>query len=152
MRQSRYGVFLKAALSGLFDTEDHWRLIVFLPLNEVPSFISRGAAHQEAWALSASEGRYYVYLNLAIKFVIHTRTRFFYMPQSWDMGHVLLPLRTKACWGFFQPKKSDGFGRERTRDLGYQRPACWPLASRYVRCYLYCDWNKLLCYWVCNIA
>jgi hypothetical protein len=25
---------------------------------------------------------------------------------------------------FFRPKKSDGFGRERTRDLGYQRPAC----------------------------
>jgi hypothetical protein len=24
----------------------------------------------------------------------------------------------------FSPEKSDGFGRERTRDLGYQRPAC----------------------------
>jgi hypothetical protein len=115
---------LKATLSGLFDTEDHWRLIVSLPLYEVPSFISRGAAHQQAWVLSASEGRNYVYLNLASKYVMHKRTRFFYMPQSCDMGHVLLPLWRKACWGFFQPKKSDGFGRERTRDLGYQRPAC----------------------------
>jgi hypothetical protein len=25
---------------------------------------------------------------------------------------------------FFQPEKSDGFGRERTRDLGYRKPAC----------------------------
>jgi hypothetical protein len=24
----------------------------------------------------------------------------------------------------FSPEKSDGFDRERTRDLGYQRPAC----------------------------
>jgi hypothetical protein len=36
------------------------------------------------------------------------------MPQSWDMGQIiLLPLRRKACCGFFQPEKSDGFaGRE----------------------------------------
>jgi hypothetical protein len=78
------GLKLKAALLGLFDTEDHWRLIISLPLNEVPSFISRGAAHQQAWALSASEGRIYVYLNLASKFIIHERTGFFYVPQSWD--------------------------------------------------------------------
>jgi hypothetical protein len=50
---------------------------------------------------------------------------FFYMSQSWDMGQIiLLPLRRKACCGFLQQEKSDGFGRERTRDLGYQRPAC----------------------------
>jgi hypothetical protein len=30
------------------------------------------------------------------------------------------PFRRKACCEFFQPEKSDGFGRERTR---YQRPA-----------------------------
>jgi hypothetical protein len=53
------------------------------------------------------------------------RAGFFYMPQSWDMGQIiLLPLRTKACCGFFQQEKSDGFDLERTRDLGYQRPAC----------------------------
>jgi hypothetical protein len=39
---------------------------------------------------------------------------FFYMPQK---------LGRKACCGFFQQEKSDGFGRERTRDLEYQRPA-----------------------------
>jgi hypothetical protein len=26
----------------------------------------------------------------------------FYIPQSWDMGHIiLLPFRRKAYWGFF---------------------------------------------------
>jgi hypothetical protein len=36
-----------------------------------------------------------------------------------DMGQtVLLPLRRKACWGFFSPEKSDGFGRVWTRELG----------------------------------
>jgi hypothetical protein len=36
---------------------------------------------------------------------------------------------------FFQQEKSDGFGRERTRDLGYQRPACKHLdhRSRWIR-------------------
>jgi hypothetical protein len=31
----------------------------------------------------------------------------FYMPQIYDMGPMaLLPLRRKACWGFFRPEKS----------------------------------------------
>ena len=31
----------------------------------------------------------------------------FYMPQIYDMGPTaLLPLRRKACWGFFRPEKS----------------------------------------------
>jgi len=39
---------------------------------------------------------------------------FFYMPL--DMGPTaFLPFRRKACWGFFRPEK--------TRELGYQRPA-----------------------------
>jgi hypothetical protein len=43
------------------------------------------------------------------------RAGFFFMPQSWDMGQIiLLPLRRNACCGFFQPEKSDGFGLERT--------------------------------------
>jgi hypothetical protein len=66
--------------------------------------------------------------NLASKSSIFGRTSFFYMPQSWDMGQIiLLPLRRKACGGFLQPEKSDGFGRARTRDLGYQRAAFKPL-------------------------
>jgi hypothetical protein len=41
-------------------------------------------------------------------------TRAFDMPQSWDMGHIiLLPLRRKTYWGFFgcpkNPTVSAGF-------------------------------------------
>jgi hypothetical protein len=39
------------------------------------------------------------------------------------------PNRTAYC-GFFHYEKSDGFGRERTRDLGFQRPARKPLDHR----------------------
>jgi hypothetical protein len=35
-----------------------------------------------------------------------------------------------ACCGFFHYEKSDGFSRERTRDLGFQRPARKPLDHR----------------------
>jgi hypothetical protein len=38
--------------------------------------------------------------------------------------------RKTACCGFFHYEKSDGFGRERTRDLGYRRPARKPLDHR----------------------
>jgi hypothetical protein len=49
------------------------------------------------------------------------RAGFFYMPQSWDIGQIiLLPLRRKACCGFFQQEKSYSFGRERTRDLEFE--------------------------------
>jgi len=41
------------------------------------------------------------------------------MPQIYDMGPTaLLPLRRKACWGFFRPKNPDGFGPVWTRELG----------------------------------
>ena len=49
---------------------------------------------------------------------------FFYMPQICDMGQTaVLPFRRKACYCFFRPEKSDGLGRVRTRELGYERPA-----------------------------
>ena len=35
----------------------------------------------------------------------HVNLGIFYMPQIYDMGPTaLLPLRRKACWGFFRPK------------------------------------------------
>ena len=37
--------------------------------------------------------------------VEHVNLGIFYMPQIYDMGPTaLLPLRKKACWGFFCPK------------------------------------------------
>jgi hypothetical protein len=41
------------------------------------------------------------------------------MPQICDMGQTdLLPLK-EGMLRIFSPEKSDGFGRVRTRDLGY---------------------------------
>jgi hypothetical protein len=52
-------------------------------------------------------------------------TRVFYMPQSWDMGRIiLLPHRRKAYWGFFGCPKNPKFGRVWTRELGFQWPVC----------------------------
>ena len=50
---------------------------------------------------STSEGgNYYQWILWQIR-NSRKSTRFFYMPQSWDMGHIiLLPLRRKAYWGF----------------------------------------------------
>jgi hypothetical protein len=37
--------------------------------------------------------------------ILRTTGHFFYMPQSYDMGQTaLLPVRRKACCGFFRPK------------------------------------------------
>jgi hypothetical protein len=41
---------------------------------------------------------------------------------TWDRRLYFLSEGRHA--GIFSPEKSDGFGRDRTRDLGYQRPAC----------------------------
>ena len=52
---------------------------------------------------------------------------------------ALLPLRRKACWGFFRPEKSDGFGRVWTRELGYQRPDLYLYLLPVNNCNLYSD-------------
>jgi hypothetical protein len=59
--------------------------------------------------------------NFADNGDFHAVVGIFYMLQICDMRETaLLPLRRKACWGFFRPEKSDGFGRFRSRELGYQ--------------------------------
>jgi hypothetical protein len=56
--------------------------------------------------------------------------------SRWDFFFVLLPYLFVSCTlcstvDFFSIyEKSDGFGRERTRDLGFQRPARKPLDHR----------------------
>jgi hypothetical protein len=52
--------------------------------------------------------------NFAIRAAISGKTDgIFDMPQSWDMGHIiLLPFRRKAYLGiFWMPEKSNGLGR-----------------------------------------
>jgi hypothetical protein len=61
-----------------------------------------------------------MFRNLASKSVIFGRTRFFYMPQSWDMGQIiLLHLRRKVCCG----------GKIRRLRLGANPRSCVPEAS-----------------------
>jgi hypothetical protein len=67
----------------------------------VSPFISRGAPRHTAWETSIRERRNYG-REMAD---FHIIAGFFNMPQSCDMGQTaLLPLRRKACWGFFRPK------------------------------------------------
>ena len=81
---------------------------------QVPAFISRDAKHHTDARDLYQRRRELLPINFASKSVIHESTRFFYMPQSWDMRHILLhPLRRKSYWGFSgrpkNPKASAGF-------------------------------------------
>jgi hypothetical protein len=112
----------KVAFRGLSGTEAMQAYCTLALKNFLPSplealCIRRHTTH------SSSKGKNYEIWPEFSQFP--KRAGFFFMPQSWDMGQIiLLPLRRKAFCGFFQSEKSDGFGLERTRDLGYQRPAC----------------------------
>jgi hypothetical protein len=123
--------FLLTALSGLFDT-DAYGHIVSLPLTEFISSSPEALHTKQTWALSASEGANYILRNLASKSVIFGRTRFLLHASKLGDGtdYFTSPPKEGMLWIFPTGKKSDGFGRERTRDLGYQRPPCKPLDHR----------------------
>jgi hypothetical protein len=55
---------------------------------------------------------------------------------------VLLPLRKKVWWGFFRPKKSDGFGQVWNRILGYQRRTRYLYTTEAIVMYLL-SWKTL---------
>jgi hypothetical protein len=42
---------------------------------------------------------------------------------AWDK-RLYFPCEGRHAEDFFSPEKSNGFGREQTRELGYQRSAC----------------------------
>ena len=55
----------------------------------------------ELWARKTSGSNFHLSLGI------------FYIPQIYDMGPTaLLPLRRKACWGFFRPKNPASAGFE----------------------------------------
>jgi hypothetical protein len=113
----------KGRFSGFIRHCGFVKHIVPSPLG-LPSYTARGVVYQSDTqrTLLAEEGTNVIWPAIS---ELTKRAGFFNIPQSWDMGQILLlPLRRKACCGFFQPEKSDGFGRERSRDLEYQRPAC----------------------------
>ena len=84
-------VKVKVALGG-FSTLRPFGLLYSYP-QRVLEFISRGATqHTDARDLYQRR-RELLPMNFASKSVIHGRTSFFYMPQSWDMGHILSDAR-----------------------------------------------------------
>ena len=102
----------KSHVWGFFGTAA-CRPIVPLPPMSSPHSSPDAPRTTQARGTSASEGGNYT-RNFASTFVIHGGTVFFYMPQSWDTGQILsLPLRRKACGGFFRcpknPTTSTGF-------------------------------------------
>ena len=89
-------VTIKGRVWGLFGTAA-CRPIVPLPQMSSPHSSPEAPRTTYAGETSANEGGNYT-RNFASPFVIHGGTGFFFMPQSWDMGQILLlPLRRKAC-------------------------------------------------------
>jgi hypothetical protein len=105
---------IKVALRGL-STPRPLRSIVFLP-QQVPAFISRGATHQTD-ARDLYQRRRELLPILLADPEFTKSDRIFYMPQSLDMGHIiLLPLRRKAYWGFSGCPKNPSALNPRTRE------------------------------------
>jgi hypothetical protein len=84
----------KVALRGL-STPRPLGPIVFLP-QQVLAFISRGATHHTD-ARDLYQRRRGLLLILLVDPEFTKSDRIFNMPQSWDMGHIILyPLRRKV--------------------------------------------------------
>ena len=98
----------------------------FPPPLDVPTFASRCLHAQAAWETSISERRNYgreMAGQFCLWFRLPRKPRvLWHAAKICDMGDGFTSPPRKACCGFFSPEKSDG--RDRTRDLGYQRPAC----------------------------
>ena len=104
---------LKVALWGFFNTMAVWPIVFLPPTSSRIHLQRRHASYRCARPLPAKAG---TITNEFCKQIRNSRkiTRFFYMPQSWDMGHILLlPLQRKAFWGFSgrpkNPTASAGF-------------------------------------------
>jgi len=95
----------------------------FPPRLDIPTFATR-CLHVRHDARDPSGGRWNCGREccplILPKWRLPRHLGIFYMPQIYDMGPTaLLPLRRKACWGFFRPHKSDGFGQVWTHKLGF---------------------------------
>ena len=100
-------IFLKVACGAFSALQPVGRL--YPCPNEFSSFSSRGATHHIG-TRDLFQRRRELYKEFYQHIVIHGGARFFYMPQSWDMGEILsLPLRRKACGGFFRCPKNRTF-------------------------------------------
>jgi hypothetical protein len=108
--------------------------IVRAAWSELPSFATRGrrllARHT---AHPASEGRELMKFGQQCRNFFSKRAGFFYMPQSRDMGQILLlPLRRKACCGFLPAGKIRRLrsGRIRSPDRPARSQSLYRLSYR----------------------
>ena len=93
----------------------HWGHLAYCILapNKFPHSSPEAPRIIQMLETSTSEGGNYYQILLANS-NLRKSARIFYMPQSWDMGQILLlPLRRKANWGFSghpkNPTASAGF-------------------------------------------
>ena len=154
---------------GLIQHYGSFRPIYSYP-QQVSAFISRGATHHAEARDLYQRRRELLPMNFTSKSVIYGRTRIFYMPQSWDMGQILLlPLRRKVYRGFsghpknstasagFEPANSGSSGQyanhqttEAVSTWGqFRLPSCevqiLNTLSEFIR-----QINRLLCNSVCS--
>ena len=100
----------------------------FPPPLDVPTFAARCLHVQATWETSISERRNYG-REMAGQFCLWSRLPrkprvLWHAAQICDMGDGFTSPPKEGMLWIFSPEKSDGFGRDRTRDVGYQRPAC----------------------------
>ena len=96
----------------------HWGHLAYCILapNKFPHSSPKAPRIIQMRETSTSEGGNYYQILLANS-NLRKSAKIFYMPQSWDMGQILLlPLRRKAYWGF------SGHPKNPTRELGFQWP------------------------------
>jgi hypothetical protein len=89
----------------------------------VPPVISRGAPRHVTWETPISEERNYrreMAGQFDSDFHVNRRVLLHAANMRHGTGGFTSPLKEGMLWNF-SPEK---FGRDRTRDLGYQRPAC----------------------------
>ena len=100
----------------------------FPPPLDFRTFASRCLHVQATWETSISERRNYgreMACQFCLWFRLPRKPRvLWHAAQICDMGDGFTSPSKEGMLWIFSPEKSDGFGRDRTRDLGYQRPAC----------------------------
>ena len=106
------------------------RLIVLLPPNEFLHSSPELPRTIQARETSASEGRNYQEFSQQIR----NLGKYQVLLHAAKLGHGTDSFTSPPKEGLLRiirkTEKSNGFGRVRTRELGYQRPACWPLDHR----------------------
>ena len=82
--------------------------------------------------------------NFCLNSDFHVNLGIFYMPQIYDMGPTLLPLRRKACWGFLHPKNPTASAGFEPANLGTKGQHATPRPPKPLRIHIH-KTNLRLC-------